>query len=439
MNNINIMDDNWLLKHIPKSSSDIIGNNVNINKLKEKLLNNVTPVIIEGPHGIGKSLTSLLILKELGYNVKIITANTIKNSTIFKENKTLLKTNYDNNTSLGIAIIIHDSDTITLSSDKNIIFDFIKENENAKNKIPLIFISNEQHSKLLSDIKKAYTYIQFDPPSTEELTLYIKDISNKENINIAEDIISNIIKFSQFDIRRLLLLLQDLKSTFKNNLITNSEWKLYISSSLYKDKDTGLFYATHSLLNKYNNINTCMQLYETEKVLLPLMIFENYPKYLKDRNISSDEFIHTMCNITNAISQGDVIETNIYSDQNWYLQNIHGLYTCVDTSFYINKHESSNIQHNLEFSSDLNKTSLKNINKKNINIIQSYLHDKNLNDLLHLNKIIINCILNNNTIYLNIIAKQYKIPWKIIEIIIKIDKTCAKINIPTKIKKIFQY
>jgi DNA polymerase III delta prime subunit len=432
------MDNNWLQKYIPIKSSDIVGNKKTINELKNSLINNSSAIIIYGPHGVGKSITCSIILKELNYDVKIVTNSLIKNSKIFKENINLIKSTFEKCTNKGIALIIQDSDTITLSSDKNILIDFMKENEASKVKIPLIFISNEQHSKLLSDVKKLCTNIYFNYPTNDELYEYIQNISKIENINIEKDIINNIINFSQYDIRRLLLLLQDLKFTFKNKLITSIEWSLYTSSSLCKDKDIGLFNATHKLLNKYHNINTSMQLYETEKVLLPLMIFENYPKYLKQNNYGDN--IKTICNITNSISLGDVIETNIYSDQNWYLQTIHGFYTCIETSYYINNNNNFNINDiNLEFSSDLNKTSLKNINKKNINIIQSFLHDKNLLDLLHLNKIIITCILNNNIEYLSMLAKSYKIPWKIVEIIIKIDKTKPKINIPTKIKKLFQY
>ena len=65
--------------------------------------------------------------------------------------------------------------------------------------------------------------------------------------------------------------------------------------------------------------------------------------------------------VTNAISEGDVIETNIYTDQNWYLQNIHGFYTCAETSHHINKYSKNKSTpfYQLGFSSDLNKTSLK--------------------------------------------------------------------------------
>ena len=105
-------------------------------------------------------------------------------------------------------------------------------------------------------------------------------------------------------------------------------------------------------------------LYETEKVLLPLMIHENYYKSIINNYDNISTIISRIKEISDSISIGDNIETSIYTDQNWYLQNIHAFYTCVNTSFNINSQKNKNKKININFSSDLNKTSLKNINRK---------------------------------------------------------------------------
>ena len=53
----------------------------------------------------------------------------------------------------------------------------------------------------------------------------------------------------------------------------------YINGKL-TNTDIGLFDATKIILSDYNNLDDILVLYETEKVLLPLMIHENY--YKKD-------------------------------------------------------------------------------------------------------------------------------------------------------------
>ena len=60
---------------------------------------------------------------------------------------------------------------------------------------------------------------------------------------------------------------------------------------------------------------------KTQKVLLPLMIHENFHKNLLTVQNNNKKTLNIMKYVSNAISKGDVIETNIYTDQNWYLQN----------------------------------------------------------------------------------------------------------------------
>lgn len=446
------MDDLWTTKYLPTKIDDIIGNRDGIQFIQNWLANfqktKNSSIVICGPHGIGKSITIKLLLEEQGYDVKFLSSPNIKQSKILKDvlqpsaSNIHLLFDEDKQTKYcrKSALVIDDSETITLSSEKNILFQVFKDNE-SKKMFPLIFLTNEQHNKLVSDIRKACPEIKFNYPTPEEMISFVKSTCNKENM-IIDDIktIHNIVKFSQFDIRRLLLIIQDLKLTYGNNNVGPDEWKKYISSSQKKDKDIGLFDATKNILDNYKNIDTCLQLYETEKVLLPLMVFENYPRNVLARNCPSpNDLLKTMKHITNSISLGDVIETNIYTDQNWYLQNLHGFYTCVETSYLLNKYPKKNTDYqHIDFSSDLNKTSLKNINKKNIASILSDLPNKNLIDILYLNTLINYNVKNDKFQLLHELTNDYNINTKMIELIMKVDKTLEKVSITTKNKKLLQ-
>ena len=152
-----------------------------------------------------------------------------------------------------------------------------------------------------------------------------------------------------------------------------------------KNVDVSLFDAT-SIINNYKE-DTILKLYEMEKVLLPLMIHENYTdKILKEKETDWESIIYKLMKISDSVSRGDNIETSIYTDQNWYLQNIHGFYTCINTSYWINKDNDFDVGRlNLKFSSDLNKTSLKNINRKNINNLLKMLPNRSLDEILTMN------------------------------------------------------
>jgi replication factor C subunit 1 len=447
------MESLWINKYRPKELNQIIGHKNQINKFKEwlsyfktKPKNNA--IIISGNHGIGKTLTIQLILEEAGYLVRIINPNEIKdfrNLDDFDEyynqqNSILSKLNFYKDKNNKIALIFDEMENISLTSEKKYIMDIFKEN-NKTNSFPLIFISNNQHSKLLNDLKKNCDEIRFFSPSSIEIRNLIKTISKNENFLIKDndEIYEKIINFSQYDIKRLINILQELSFHYKK--IDNSNiLDLFFEKSRQKNIDIGLYEATEKLLNNYNDYETVIKLYESEKVLLPLMIHEHYlKKILTNSKQSWDKVIYSLVKTSDSISRGDNIETSIYTDQNWYLQNIHGFYTCLNTSYWINKVNTNYdlTVDKMKFSSDLNKTSLKNINRKNINNLIKIISNKSIDEIIYINQLANHLFKEGKEEVLINILQNYKkdISVKEIELCLKIDKTLEFLTLSSKEKK----
>ena len=121
-----------------------------------------------------------------------------------------------------------------------------------------------------------------------------------------------------------------------------------------------------------------------------------------------------------------------------FLQKIHCFFSCINTNHWINisKTQELNLD-NIKFSSDLNKTSLKNINKKNIHNLLKLLPNKSIEEILYINKICNYLIENNDLDRIIKILKEYntKFDIKDIELCIKIDKTYDFFKFNTKEKK----
>jgi replication factor C subunit 1 len=444
------MDDLWINKYKPKSLNNLVGHSMQIKKI-QKWLDNLgdlkyQSLVISGNHGIGKNSTINLILENNNYIAKTINPNQIKdhrNSDNFYDyynhnNSIISKINFNNKKKKKLAIIFNDTESISLNSEKKYVFNIFKENNKLK-AFPLIFITNNHHSKLINDLKKYSPEIKFYSPSSYELKKLIKKICKKENIFIQDDVIDDIIIFSQFDIKRLLNILQEISFHYTNKKLDKKGFIKYKNNSKKKNVAVGLFDSTLKILNSYKSNKNIYKLYESEKVLLPLMIHQNYKKKIfKNNNISYEEKLFKLVKITDSISRGDNIETSIYTDQNWYLQNIHGFYTCLNTSYWINKSNDNRIKiQDIKFSSDLNKTSLKNINKKNINNLLKIFPKKSIEEILMLNRVSNFLVKNKQIIDLIKTLKNYNkdITIKDIELCLKIDKTYNFIDMKASEKK----
>lgn len=444
--------DIWINKYKPKTINEIIGNKNQIQKFKDWLNNlpnlKTQSIIISGKQGLGKTQTIKMILENNNYIVRIINPNEIKEHRIYDDfndyyhfsNSVYSKIKFNNDKNKKIALIFDETENITLTSEKKYVMEIYKENNKTKS-FPLIFISNNQHSKLLNDLKKGNQEIIFNIPSVKELKDLILKIAKNENVKFEnEKIIEELIIFSQDDIRRLINLFQELLYHFDDGIITRKKFDEFIEKSKIKNTDIGLFESTEKLLNNHMDYETIIKLYESEKVLLPLMIHENYLKKVLNKNKDNwDNTINVITKVSDSISRGDNIETSIYTDQNWYLQNIHGFYTCINTSYWINKINTDykiDVE-DIKFSSDLNKTSLKNINKKNIVNLSKIVDNKSNQEILMLNKICNHLIENNRENELIKILNGYNkdITIKEIELCLKIDKTTSFNTLASKDKK----
>ena len=446
------MNNLWINKYKPNNLNQIIGNKNQIKRIVEWLKNvdnlKSMSLIVSGNHGIGKSLTLKYILEENGYFVKVILPNEIKlyrNDGDFKDffnykNSIKNKIKFSSESSnKKLALIFDETESITLTSEKKFITEIFKMN-NKKKLFPLIFISNNQHSKLLNDLKKNCLEVRFVPPANFELKNLICKVLNEENIKVENNkIIDLLIEFSKSDIRKLINILQELSLHYSNKIISEDDYKKYITLSKQKNNELGLFETTLEIINSNKSYEEINQFYENEKVLLPLMIHENYPKRVLNKSKFSTENILDQINkICDSISIGDNIETSIYTDQNWFLQRIHCFFSCINSTYWINFSNTKQIKlENIKFSSDLNKTSLKNINKKNINNLSKLLPNKSLQEILYINKIC-NHLANNNRVQEIVnILKNYNANFNIkdIELCIKIDKTFDFVKFNSKEKK----
>jgi len=445
--------------------------------------------LIVGKNGIGKTLIVDLILHEYSFEKitinlsNVITAkknkkksqsemtNVTKNisktptgshrtvgivySSITDNNKPIIE-NANNGLEESIkyvkcksVLVFDDISTISNPKEKEAIKTLIKMN-NKNKKFPIIIISNMKHNKLVNEIRKMVTYninertkkiqkiineIKMKAPNYCEIEKFIKNICIKEQLNIIssknddDDIYSEIVTYSQYDMRRLINCLEELKLIHGNSNVTLDDFIQYQKSSKMKDIDPNIYEATELLLNKYTDINDSIMLYSEERATIPLMIHENYPLNIRLNypTLSALEQINIICDISKNISESDKIDGLIYSNQCWNLQSIHGFYGCVMPSYHINRIPNKLSIKEIDryiYTQDYTKTSTRKINNKVIRKSRENIYLKRMmtNDFLHITNIIKKLLMNNEYDSIIEIMNSHELSCKDIESIINIDR-----------------
>lgn len=430
----NMEDIMWTNKYNPHNSENLVSHKKAIDKINNWLKNynkkkEKANLIIIGYHGIGKTTIANILLKEHEYIPSYLDFNKIKNNKHINEYISSLTKgqNISNIMCKNIqekrALVIDEIETITSTIEKKALETLRKNNE--KNRyLPIIFISDNQHNKFLTSLKKNCTVVLLHPPKNHELMKILENIIDKENIFIVEsDVKEKIVKHSQGDIRRLINIVQDIHFIFKDRGITNNMLNKYLYNSKEKEIDIGLFDAAKYVFNNFKNVDDSLKLYEIQKTHLPLMMHEHYYKHILARCTNKKDKIKTLKKISELLSYGDFTEYHIYNNQDWDMQEFHGFYTCAATSFHINSiNKKEQIYETYDFPQDLNKTSIKKINRKNVLNVEKKIKNLTIYDYIHMNQIIKKLLIEQNNEEIGNKLKDYGVSGDQIDSLLKIDK-----------------
>ena len=357
---------------------------------------------VSGSHGIGKTCSVIAILQSLGYTINIVNFTKIIHTINPQEFATkMLQGNNIYNIVSGekskkIAIVIDDLEAITSPIELKFIDTLIKENDSAW-RYPVIFITNNRHKRFINNIKINTFEVRMSLPTEKQLEYVLSHVCYiNKMVFTSREVANKIIDHAQYDYRRLLTTLQDLYNIYNKKEITDECIHKYFEFSKRKDIDVDIYKSTESLLsNKTLSIEDRLIAYETERTILPLMVHQNHLACV-NRYIPKNKQYTFATKLTEYIAKGDVIENYIYGDQNWSLQETHGFYTCVLPTHIISNNININSMTNdinhrsfrMEFPLDLNRTSIKHINVKNVKNAAKDFPDMDISDFIYVKTIL---------------------------------------------------
>jgi len=421
------MDILWVNKYSPKKIDDVLGNNkiielskVWLNKLKKnKHICNY--LFYSGSSGIGKTITATLLLEDYGYDVHEYNSSNHEKISDFKETLKDLSKNINvlqlmNFKKQKPAIIIDE----VCNSYKNKIYDllsFITKNKKYQ-KIPIIIICEISLEKKFKPFIKDNNFFEFKKPTKKFLNQKVIEICESEKMSIDSSILEQLYDYTCYDYRQMIIVLEELKDYIT---INKDVLEIYINKSHKKIMNLTLFDNVNYLLYNKLNISECYSIYESDKYLIPMMIFDNFPNYINNlNNVTDNEKLNMTIELHSNFCQADIFEKNIYKNQNWELDEYHCISSIYSTNNLIHNVKQYNKKCDINFTTLLTQLSSKKFNLNFLNSINQYLPLEFKNIYLFRDNFLKLFFIKNELI--KIFLTKNNIPFDLIETLIKINK-----------------
>jgi len=342
-------------------------------------------------------------------------------------------------------IVIKEVEFIKTKTIKNILKELnvknIKKNKNKIN-VPIILIGSGQCIKTKKDLGDVCEIIHFEKDEQTEINNNIQKILDENKINVdikvKEFIISNSGNYNK--VKLIIKFIKNYTTKRSNTIKYKSVKKileLLIGTINY---NTELYDNVKEILTNEIQIKDIFNFFYLEKILLPLLIHENYKTYITKNMKSKKDIKECVKMVADNLMKGDIINEFIFNNHMWNIQDLFAILYCQHTSYIINnkfKIKSKVLTPKLNYTKILTKNSVLFMNFKQYKIIIhniKYKHnfDKTLIEYINKNLLI---FLINNTCHGNNYLQKYGFTKKDLLKIIKFSDECYFLNNSSDIKK----
>ncbi|WWC99326.1 hypothetical protein V866_006227 [Kwoniella sp. B9012] len=309
-------------------------------------------ILISGPPGIGKTTSAHLMAKEAGYNPIELNASDARSKKLVENSTNIDNTSLDGFfqgkgiQSTSVADVRVDSRTCLIMDEVDGMSAGDRGGVGAlnalikKTRIPMILICNDRSLQKMKPLQATTYNMTFRRPQPAEIRSRIMSILFKEKLKIPANVVDELVKGVNSDIRQVLNML----STFKlskdqmdfdegKELVKVNEKNTIMTPFTITDKLTGPY--AFSKTSK-ETLNDRMELYFHDFSFVPLFIQEHYLKTQPalTNTLSGAEqnlkHLELVSKAADSISDGDLIDRMIHgSEQHWSLLPFHAVQSTV--------------------------------------------------------------------------------------------------------------
>ncbi|XP_037685534.1 replication factor C subunit 1 isoform X2 [Choloepus didactylus] len=296
--------------------------------------------LLSGPPGVGKTTTASLVCQELGYSYVELNASDTRSKNSLKEivaeslNNTCIKgfcsSGAAHPVSIRHALIMDEVDGMAGSEDRGGIQELIGLIKHTK--IPIICMCNDRnHPKIRSLVHYCFD-LRFQRPRVEQIKGAMMSIAFKEGLKIPPPAMNEIILGANQDIRQVLHNLS--MWCARSKALTYDQAKAD-SSRAKKDIKLGPFDVARKVFvageeTAHMSLVDKSDLFFHDYSIAPLFVQENYI-HVKPVAAGGDLKKHLMLlsRAADSICDGDLVDSQIRSKQNWSLLPTQAIYASV--------------------------------------------------------------------------------------------------------------
>uniref|UniRef100_A0A8C5KRM4 Replication factor C subunit 1 n=1 Tax=Jaculus jaculus TaxID=51337 RepID=A0A8C5KRM4_JACJA len=296
--------------------------------------------LLSGPPGVGKTTTASLVCQELGYSYVELNASDTRSKNSLKAvvaeslNNTSIKGFYTSGAALSVpmkhALIMDEVDGMAGNEDRGGVQELIGLIKHTK--IPIICMCNDRnHPKMRSLVHYCFD-LRFQRPRVEQIKSAMLSIAYKEGLKIPPPAMNEIILGANQDIRQVLHNLS--MWCARSKALTYDQAKAE-SHRAKKDLKLGPFDVARKVFaagdeTAHMSLMDKSDLFFHDYSIAPLFVQENYV-HVKPVAAGGDMKKHLMLlsRAADSICDGDLVDSQIRSKQNWSLLPTQAIYASV--------------------------------------------------------------------------------------------------------------
>ncbi len=361
-----------------------------------------------------------------------------------------IKQNYTNKYSLDILTYLDFLDKKLIekklqnANTQNVFFMF------NNTKTPVLII-NEVEMIKTKILKNTIKKIQKTKPiiliGYGECTKIKKELENMCNFFEITSIEDDVLKTLKCD------KIKNIKQITNNNINKVKNIKKYLDNTKEDLKliennvgcNTELYINVANILNNKMKTDDIVKYYRMEKILLPLLIHENYKKFISLK-INKKDQRQCIEMVADNMMKADIINKFIFNKHYWLLQDLFSILSCQKTSYYINEHfvtKKNKRMQKIDYTKILTKNAAIFMNFKQYNLLTHKMKniDKyNKDSIKYIFRNVLLLLVNDVNVGNNVL-KKYNLTKSDITKILRyagniIDDKQIKQTIITKLKKI---